>query len=458
MFDFIFNARSIAVIGASDKPGKIGFEIFRNIVEGRFQGKLYPINPKLTELMGYKCYHAINDVPDHIDLAVITIPAPVIPKVLEECGEKGVKGVIIISAGFSEVGNFELENKIVNIAKKYGIRIVGPNCAGIVNTHQNLYPTIEVRPPKGFVAFVSQSGALGGAILMKAREEGFGISVFASYGNACDINESDILEYLVEDEKSKVVVIYIEAVKDGKRFIDIARKVSLKKPIIGIKAGKTEAGTRAVASHTGSLAGQEKIYEAAFKQAGIISIEDFDEMFDVAKALLHQPPAKGDKIAIVTNSGGPAVMLTDVCEVFGLKIPQTPEKTKEKLSFLPPVCSLENPIDLVADAEYERYRKTLEILVKEDWIDGIIVVHVPPVWVDATKPARAVVDVYREGVDKPIIACWMAGEPVKEAIKILEENGIPNFTTPRRAAKAMWALVERGDVLKRLKFTRSSNC
>ncbi|MHA1627936.1 MAG: CoA-binding protein, partial [Candidatus Baldrarchaeia archaeon] len=206
MLDFIFNAKSIAVIGASNRPGKIGFEIFRNIVEGGFQGKIYPINPKITELMGHTCYHTIKDVPDTVDLAVIVIPAPIVPEVLEQCGEKGVKGVIIISAGFSEVGNFELENKIVNIAKKYGMRIVGPNCAGIVNTHQNLFPTIEVRPPKGFIAFVSQSGALGGAILMKAKEEQFGISIFASYGNACDVNESDILEYLMEDENSKVAV------------------------------------------------------------------------------------------------------------------------------------------------------------------------------------------------------------------------------------------------------------
>jgi len=451
MLDFIFNAKSIAVIGASNRPGKIGFEIFRNIVEGGFQGKIYPINPKITELIGHTCYHTIKDVPDTVDLAVIVIPAPIIPEVLEQCGEKGVKGVIIISAGFSEVGNVELENKIVNIAKKYGIRIVGPNCAGIVNTHQNLFPTIEVRPPKGFIAFVSQSGALGGAILMKAKEEQFGISIFASYGNACDVNESDILEYLMEDENSKVVVIYIEAVKNGRRFIETSRKLSLKKPLIGIKAGKTEAGTRAVASHTGSLAGQEKIYEAAFKQAGIISVEDFDEMFDLSKVLLHQPPAKGDKIAIITNSGGPAVMLTDACETFGLKIPPTPEETKKKLSFLPSVCSLENPIDLVADASYERYRKTLETLVVENWVDGIIVVHVPPVWIDAREPAKAVVDVYKQGVNKPIIVCWMAGEPVKEAIKILEENNIPNFPTPRKAAKAMWALVERGKILKRLK-------
>jgi len=451
MLNFIFNAKSIAVIGASDKPGKIGFEIFRNIVEGGFQGKIYPVNPKITELMGYACYHSIKDVPGTVDLVVITIPAPIIPEVLEQCGEKGVKGVIIISAGFSEVGNFELENKIVNIARKYGMRIVGPNCAGIVNTHQNFFPTIEVRPPKGFIAFVSQSGALGGAILMKAKEEGFGISIFASYGNACDVNESDILEYLIEDENSKVIVIYIEAVKDGRRFIETARKLSLRKPIIGIKAGKTEAGSRAVASHTGSLAGQVKIYEAAFKQAGIIPVEDFDEMFDISKVLLYQPPAKGDKIAIITNSGGPAVMLTDACETFGLKIPPTPEETKRKLPFLPPVCGLENPIDLVADAGYERYRKTLETLVEEDWVDGIIVVHVPPVWVNAVEPAKAVVDVHRKGINKPIITCWMAGEPVKEAIKILEENNIPNFTTPRKAAKAMWALVERGKALERLK-------
>jgi len=453
MLQSFFEPKSIAIIGASKKPGKIGYEILKNIVEGGYTGKIFPVNPKEDEILLLRCYHNIKEIKDHIDLAIIAIPATVIPSVLEDCGVKGIKNVIIISAGFSEVGNIELENRVKKIAQRYGIRIIGPNCAGIINTWYNLFASFEVRCKRGGISLISQSGAFGGAFITRANHENIGISKFVSYGNAIDINESHLIRYMADDKTTKVIGIYLESTKDGREFISAAKLASKKKPVVILKAGRTMSGRRATVSHTGSLAGDDKIYDAAFKQAGVIRVFDFDDFIDTLYILETDMPPSNDNIFIVTNSGGPGILAVDECEYIGLKVPESSYELKEKLSFLPPICSVKNPIDLVADANYSRYYDTLKVLAESDEVGGVIVICVPPVFIDPMDIAKAIADIktiFNEK-KKPIIACFMSGDVVAESIKFLKENKIPVFQTPERAARAMQKLVLRKRIIERLR-------
>ena len=355
-----FNPHSVAIF-ASMKEGKTGYEIVKNMVEGGFKGEIYPINRNGDEIFGQKIYPEFIDL--HIDLAIIAIPGQFIPSLLEDLGNIGVKSVVIISAGFSEVGNIKEEEEIKNIAKKYQMRIIGPNCAGIINTDCNLFASIEVRVLPGEAAFITQSGALGGAVLMMAEELGFGFSKFVSYGNRCDIDEVDLIEYLEDDPQTRVIAIYIEGLTEGRKFLTQARKTVLKKPIVAIKAGKSKAGMRATSSHTGSLAGEDKIYDAAFKQAGILRVEGVEEMFDLCGGLIHYPKIKGNKIGVITNSGGPAVLATDKLEELGLMVSEPSENLKNKLKkILPPHVSLGNPFDLLAYGGAENFYRVSKVI------------------------------------------------------------------------------------------------
>ena len=350
---FFFNPHSVAIF-ASMKEGKTGYEIVKNMVEGGFKGEIYPINRNGGEIFGQKIYPEYNDL--DIDLAVIAIPGQFIPSLLEDLGKKKVKSVVIISAGFSEVGNIKEEEEIKNIAKKHQMRIIGPNCAGIMNTNCNLFASIEVRALLGQTAFITQSGALGGAVLMMAEEMGFGFSKFVSYGNRCDIDEVDLIKYIEDDPQTKVIALYIEGLQEGRKFLSQTKKTILKKPIIAIKAGKSKAGMRATSSHTGSLAGEDKIYDAAFKQAGILRVEGVEEMFDLCRGLIYYPEIKGKKIGVITNSGGPAVLTTDKLEELGLEVPEPSKSLKNKLKeILPPHVSLGNPFDLLAYGSAETF-------------------------------------------------------------------------------------------------------
>lgn len=439
MLSRFLNPESIAVVGASAKPGKVGHELLRNLVEGGFGGRIYPINPKAESVLGLRAYPSILDVDGKVDLAVVTVPSSAVPGVIQQCGEKGAKAAVIISAGFSEIGNRSLEEEVVEVAKRRGVRIIGPNCAGITNTHVNLHATIETRVGKGDIAFVTQSGALGGAVLAWAREKRIGLSKFVSYGNACDIDESDILEYLADDTQTKVITLYIEGVKDGRKFLMAAGEASRKKPLIAIKGGLSEAGVRSVLSHTGSLAGSGEIYRAAFRQAGIIEAGGIEDMFDMARALSYQKPMGGDKVAILTNSGGPAVMAADELERLGLKVPKPSEDIMKELDFLPPNCSRNNPIDLTAEGSPGVYVRAFNALLSGGYYDAALVIDVPTAWGDAAEVARALIPSIK-AADKPTVACWMAGHLVENAVPLLEKNGSPNYETPKRAAKALWAL------------------
>lgn len=427
-----FNPHSVAIF-ASMKEGKTGYEIVKNMVEGGFKGKIYPVSQSGGQIFGVSINKDFKNL--EIDLAIIAIPCQFILSLLEDLGSRGVKSAVIISAGFSEVGNIEEEKEVKKIAEKYKMRIIGPNCAGIMNTGCNLFASIEVRALPGETVFITQSGALGGAVLMMAEELGFGFSKFVSYGNRCDVDEVDLIKYLEDDPRTKVIALYIEGLEEGRRFLAQAKKTVLKKPIVAIKAGKSKAGMRATSSHTGSLAGEDKIYDAAFKQAGILRVEGVEEMFDLCRGLIHYPKVKGNKIGVITNSGGPAVLATDKLEELGLEVSEPSESLKNKLrKILPPHVSLGNPFDLLAYGSAETFASTCEIISPE--YDAIIGIFVPTASMDSTVIARALGKV-KEKIKKPIFASFMAGRLVKEAIGELKKYGIPNYETGERCAKVI---------------------
>jgi len=427
-----FNPHSIAIF-ASMKEGKTGYEIVKNMVEGGFKGNIYPVSQSGGQIFGVNINKDFKNL--EIDLAIIAIPGQFIPSLLEDLGSKGVKSAVIISAGFSEVGNFKEEENIKKIAKKYQMRIVGPNCAGIMNTGCNLFASIEVRALSGDTAFITQSGALGGAVLMMAEELGFGFSKFVSYGNRCDVDEVDLIKYLEDDPQTKVIALYIEGLEEGRRFLAQTQKTVLKKPIIAIKAGKSKAGMRATSSHTGSLAGEDKIYDAAFKQAGILRVDNVEEMFDLCRGLIHYPKIKGNKIGVITNSGGPAVLTTDKLEELGLMVSEPSESLKNKLKkILPPHVSLGNPFDLLAYGSAENFASACEAIAPE--YDAIIAIFVPTASMDSTVIAQALGKV-KEKIKKPILASFMAGRLVKKGIEKLENYGIPNYEIGERCAKVI---------------------
>jgi len=427
-----FNPHSVAIFG-SMKEGKTGFEIVKNMVEGGFKGDIYPISQSEGELFGLNINLDFKNL--NIDLAIIAIPSQLIPSLLEDLGNQGVNSVIIISAGFSEVGNLEEEEKIKQIAKQHQMRIIGPNCAGIMNTENNLFASIEVRALLGNTAFITQSGALGGAVLMMAEELDFGFSKFVSYGNRCDVDEADLIDYLQDDPQTQVITVYIEGLKEGRKLLRQAKETVLKKPIIAIKAGKHEAGMRATSSHTGSLAGEDRIYEAAFKQAGILRVDDVEEMFDLSRGLICYPRIEGKNIAIVTNSGGPAVMTTDKLEELGLVVPEPSLGLKDKLkNLLPPHVSLRNPFDLLAYGSAETFASVCQTIASE--YDAIIVIFVPTSFMDSTKIAKAIGKA-KKSITKPILASFMAGRLVKKGIEELKRYGILNYETGERCAKVI---------------------
>jgi len=431
--NFFFYPSSVAVFG-SFKRGAIVYEILRNIVEGGFKGEIIPVNPKggTVEVAG-KVFRIRERLDEPVDTAIIAIPAKIVPALIDEIGPL-IKGAVVISAGFSEVGNEKLERELVGKARKHDVRVIGPNCAGIFGVHGKFFGSFEVRVKPGGLALISQSGAFGGVALAMGNDEGIGFSAFVSYGNGADLNESDFLEYFADDENTKVIALYIEGVKDGRRFLKALSYASAKKPVVILKAGKSASGARAASSHTGSLAGSYEIYRAAFKQAGAIEVEEMEELFDAAKAFEMYPKA-GKRVVVITNSGGPGVLATDKLEKLGLEMARLSDETiKELRSFLPPQCSLKNPIDLIADADHKRYRRTIETVCRDKNVDSLLVICVPPIFIPSEEIAGAVIEA---NCDKPVVVNFMAGELVREGVKLLEEHGIKNFPTPERAAKAL---------------------
>ena len=442
-----FEPSSVAVIGASSNPTKLGYAVLRNLVEGGYaqRGRVYPINPGTREILGYPAYPSVVDVPDAIDLAVVVIPYPHVPEALRTCGQKGIPAAIVISAGFREAGRegLERELELVSIAHQYNIRLVGPNCLGVIDTFTPLNATFAAgNPPSGPLAFMSQSGALGTAVLDIALAGRLGLSKFVSLGNKADVSEIDLLEAWKDDEHTRVILIYTEGMPNGQEFIRVARRVTQKKPVVAIKSGVTQAGSRAVSSHTGSLAGSEQAYQAAFQQAGVLRADSMEALFDMALALGYQPPLQGDRIAIITNAGGPGILATDALERAGLTLARFELETLYKLEqYLPDAASAANPVDVLGDALADRYQFALEPVANDPNVDGLLVLLTPQAMTEIDATAE-VVSRLANKINKPLLACFMGEVKIKSGIDILTAHGVPNYPFPERAASALRAMAD----------------
>ncbi len=446
----LFKPRSIAVIGASRKPGKIGYAIVKNLLDYGFQGKIYPVNPKATEILGLKAYPKVTDIPDEVDMAVIVIPAQHVLEAVEDCGKKGVKVLVVITSGFSEVGNVELEEKMVELAHKYGMRILGPNIFGIAYTPHKMNATFgpkDVLP--GGIAFITQSGALGIALMGWTILEEIGLSAVVSMGNMADIDVMEVSEYLAEDPNTKVITIYLEGLKTGtgRRFLEIMGKVTEKKPVIVIKSGRSERGAAAAASHTGSLAGADKVYDAAMKQTGILRALDIEQMFDWARAFALLPLPKGENTVIITNGGGAGVMATDAAADHGVTLLDPPEDLKEKFKkWMPWFGSPKNPVDLTGMADPNQYYGAVKEALYDDRVHAIVVLYCRTAVCDPMELANAIIkardEAKKDGIEKPITVSMIGGEDVYQAMKHLNRNGIPAYPIPERAVSAIGALMK----------------
>lgn len=442
----LFEPSSVAVIGASRRKEAVGYAILKNLVTCGLKGKVFPVNPKADEIDGLRCYPTIADVPGKIDLAVLIIQSDVVPDTLRACGEKGIPAAIIISAGFREVGSggLKLEKQVSEIAEKYDITVLGPNCLGLINTDPKISMNASfsrTMPQPGNIGFISQSGALCAAILDFAKGENIGFSKFVSLGNKIDINELDLLLYLKDDPKTDVILMYVEDLVEGNAFVEAARDISNTKPIVAIKSGRTPQGAKAASSHTGSLMGADEVYEAIFNQAGVLRVNSLEGLFNVGIAFAYQPIPKGNRVAIVTNAGGPGIMATDACVRYGLEMAELAPATTEALkTALPTTANLSNPIDVIGDAQQDRYEHALNCVMKDPSVDSVMVLLTPQAMTDIEGTAQAIVRI-GEKAKKTILACFMGSVDVAPGIKILEEHKIPQYKFPEEAAFALGCMV-----------------
>lgn len=448
MLESLFQPKSVAVIGASRTPGKLGYAVLTNMLESGFPGPIYPINPGATEILDRPAYPSVEAVPGPIDLAVIVVPAKYVLDALHECGRKGVKAVIVISAGFRETGSegLQMEREMVELARQYGLRIVGPNCLGVINTLRPFNASFAVGMPRaGHIAFMSQSGALCTAVLDIALAENIGFSHFVSLGNKADLNEIDFLQAWDNDPTSKVMMAYLEGIVDGGRFIEVARQVTKRTPVIAIKSGTTSGGARAVSSHTGTLAGSERAYEAAFKQAGVLRAGSLGDLFDVAIAFARQPLPAGNRVAIVTNAGGPGIMATDAIERSGLRLANLSTHTIQHLrDQLPAAASALNPIDVLGDARADRYQLAISAALADGNVDALLLILTPQFMTDIAETAHALSAAAAES-SKPVLACFMGEAHMSEAFHHFAEHDIPYYTVPERAVGALRAMVSQAE-------------
>lgn len=442
--DAIFLPKNVAVIGAKDTPGSVGRTIMHNLKSGSFQGSIYPVNPKRDEVLGLKAYPAIASIPEPVDLAVIVTPAVTVPGLIKECLDAQVKGVIIISAGFKELGEpgLKLEEEILKYARQGNMPIIGPNCLGVMNPIYGLNATFaRGMALPGHLAFISQSGAMCTAVLDWSFQEKIGFSAFISIGSMADVNWGTLIDYLGDDPHTHSLLLYMETVGDARSFLTAAREVALEKPIIVIKAGRSQAAAKAAASHTGSLAGSDEVFDAALERVGVLRVNSIAELFSMASVLSRQPRPKGPYLSIVTNAGGPAVLATDATVINQAELTPLPEKTIQQLdAFLPQAWSHSNPIDILGDADANRYVQTIDILTQDPTSDGILVILSPQDMTEPTETAKGVAR-FAHASDKPILASWMGGETVKEGADLLSEAKIPVFAYPDDAAKTfatMW--------------------
>lgn len=448
--DAIFSPESVAVVGASSTPGKVGHDIFANVLRGGFKGTLYPVNPRARSVLSVRCYKSIMEIPDPVDLAMIILPPRIALKTVDDCIKKGVKGIVIVSAGFKEVGGegAKIEDDIAEKCRKAGIRLIGPNCLGVINPSENvrLNASFSTRMPrKGNISFISQSGALCTAVLDFAADRGFGFSKFVSIGNKADVDELDLLRYYHKDPETKVIMIYMEELRFKTSFIEEVKEITSgdrPTPVLVIKSGKTAAGAAAAASHTGSLAGSDAVYNAIFDQAGIIRVDTVDDLFDYAVAFSTQKIPAGNRVAIITNAGGPGIIATDMTEMSGLKLAKFSADTDWNLhQFLPPTANFNNPIDVIGDATKERYENALETVIQDENVDCVLMILTPQSMTDALGTAEAIVNIYNDTM-KPIVCSFMGVVDVSAGVKHLQENHVPVYRFPEDAARVLGKLYE----------------
>ena len=456
--DPLFNPRSIAIVGASRRPEAVGHAVLKNLLAGDFQGVLYPVNPKASSILGIRCYKSVQEIPDPVDLAVLIVPAPDCPAVFKQCIRKGVRAVIVISAGFKEVGKegAVYEEALVKLARKHRIPLMGPNCLGLINTASDVSMNASFgrsMPKKGRIAFVSQSGALCTSVLDYAKGADVGFSKFISMGNKADITELELLEYLGRDPETDVILMYLESLAYPWDLIALARSISgdakQPKPILAIKSGRTAQGAKAASSHTGALAGSDEVYTAVFEQAGILRVDSVEELFEYAQAFsLRKVPGAG-RVGIVTNAGGPGIMVTDACVRYGLEMAALTEKTKKVLRrALPPTANFNNPVDVIGDARHDRYEAALKAVLADPGVDAAIVILTPQAMTDIEPTAEVIGRIATESA-KPLLACFMGIVDVSCGIKVLERWKVPCYRFPESAARSLAQMVRYGDWVNR---------
>ncbi len=444
--DNFFNAKKIAIVGVSKEPNKVGHVIFRNLIDSNFKGKIFVVNKNADTILNYKSYPSLTHIKEKIDLVIIAVPAEFVIGIIHDCYKTKVHHVVIITSGFSEIGNYKLENKLRDLMNKYRIKCVGVNGLGVFDAYTKLdtlfLPRYRLqRPKEGGISFVCQSGAVGSTILDLGTEQGYGFSKFISYGNATNVDESDLIDYLGNDEKTKVICLYVEGIKNGRKFIEIAKKVSKKKPIIALKGGITEEGSKATLSHTGSLAGAANVYMGIFKQCNIIKADSLQDMFNYARILEKSIRPMGSKVQVITNGGGFGILSTDAIINNELKMAELNKDTKNRLTkIFPKIVIISNPMDLVGDADTNRYKLAIEACIEDNNIDVLLIIllyQTPLITTD-------VIDVITEINDlkkKPIIVVSTGGEFTEVLKKNLEMNGVPTFTFPEDAVKSIKQLV-----------------
>jgi acetate---CoA ligase (ADP-forming) len=446
-----FEPTGVAVIGASTNPTKLGFGLARNLRQSGYKGAIHFVNPTADTLLGQPVYPTIGDVPDPVDLAVLLIPAPAVPEAVADCAARGIRAAIIASGGFREIGpeGAALEAECLSVAQEQGVRLIGPNCIGLLDTHLPLDTTFlpPPGPTPGDVAFISHSGAICAAVIDWARGQGFGLSRLVSLGNQVDVNESDVLAPVAADPYTKVITLYLEGVADGRRFVETARQVSCQKPIVALKVGRFAAGRQAVASHTGALAGEDSAYTAAFRQAGIIRANTSEELFDWARALAWCPPPQGRGVAVLTNAGGPGVTAVDALEAHDLELAQLAPDTRERLrQLLPPAASVNNPVDMLAAATPEQYAKCLQLLLQDTAVHSVLIILPPPPMHTAGGVARALIPIIYTA-SKPVVVALMGERLIQEAIEHFRAARVPEYRFPERAASALAILAQRAEYL-----------
>ncbi|MFW6189462.1 MAG: acetate--CoA ligase alpha subunit [Planctomycetota bacterium] len=451
MFESFFEPASVAVIGASRTPGKVGHDVVRNLLDAGFAGEVYPVNPKAEEVLDLPCHDSVAEVEGEVELAVIAIPAKYVLEAIDDCAEKGIEALIVISAGFKESGEegAELERRLAEKCRRQGIRCIGPNCLGVISPPAKVNASFGASmPTPGNIAFFSQSGALGTAVLDVAVGENIGMSRFVSYGNKADVDETDLIEALGEDEETSVILGYVESIEDGRKFMDVAGRVTRKKPVVIFKSGRTSAGARAASSHTGSLAGADSAYEAAFKQSGVIRAETVQQFFGYARAFASGKELRGTGVAVVTNAGGPGIIATDAVGVSPLEMAELSDPTASNLKEnLPPQASAKNPVDVLGDAHADRYEFAIDAVREEESVSAILTILTPQTSTEPESTARALAAAASR-TDKPVLASFMGRQSVDTSWDILKRHGVPNFEAPDEAVEALRGMLRYGKWLE----------